>query len=147
MQHIVVGIDDPLGARELVEWTARFAIEFGADVTVVHAVHRSEAWLVAGVQLDATKYVRVVRSRVNREVVVPLRERGLHVDLRVDLGDPAHRLADSARRTHADLIVIGATPHRPWRELVAGDVEHRLDRLVEVPVVVVPLRRPVPAGR
>ncbi len=138
MNRIIVGIDDPDDAQDLVEWTAQFAGEVHCRVTVLHAVHRSEVWLVAGAQLDGNTYLRAARHRTELDVVAPLRERGVRVDLRVEIGDPAQSLASLARRTRADMIVIGATPHGAFRELFAGNVEHRLERLTGIPLVVVP---------
>ena len=141
MRRIVVGVDDPSESNELIDWAARLAAEFHAAITIVHAVHRSEGWVLASAQLDYVRYIRSARRRMYDDVVTPLRARGLAVDLRVELGDPAHRIAATARQTGAEVIVLGTTPHGPFRELVAGGVEHRLERLVEIPVVVVPNHR------
>jgi nucleotide-binding universal stress UspA family protein len=138
MNRIVVGVDDPDQSRDLVHWAARLATELHCPITVVHAVHRSEAWMLASVQLDYVKYIRSARRRLMNDVVTSLRACGLRVDLRVELGDPAHRIAAIARQTGADLILLGSTPHGLLRELVGGGVEHRLERLTQIPVVVVP---------
>ena len=139
MKRILLGVDDPVEARELVEWSARLATELHAGVTVVHAVHRSEMWFVAGVQLDCVRYMRAARDRVDTDVVAPLRNLGVPADLRVEPGDPAHRLAEIAHKTGAEMIVIGAG-HSALHDLIAGGVEHRLARLVDIPLVVVPTR-------
>jgi nucleotide-binding universal stress UspA family protein len=102
-------------------------------------------WVVAGMQLDCTQYVRDFRSRLIHDVVGPLKVRGIDTTLDVAVGDPARVLAEVARRSGAGLILIGATAHAPMREMLAGNVGHQLERIVHVPLVVVPASRPLAA--
>jgi nucleotide-binding universal stress UspA family protein len=138
MKHIIVGIKDPTTASELIAWTTYLAHALDARPIVVHAVQRSELWVVAGMQLDSTRYVRDVRRRIMHDIVRPLIAGGVDPTVCVTAGDPAHVLAAEAQRSAAGIILIGTTARAPVRDLIAGNVGHRLEHITHVPLVVVP---------
>jgi nucleotide-binding universal stress UspA family protein len=138
MKEIVVGLDEGADTRHLVDWAAQFAHDMGARITFVHGVPRAELWAVAGVMLDSAKHVTDLRHRLERTFVTPLRDRAMAVDLRVEIGDPAHKLIEHATRLHAELIIVGGAPHGGIRDLVGGHLAQRLEHLSRVPILVVP---------
>jgi nucleotide-binding universal stress UspA family protein len=138
MKRIVVGIKDPANAAELITWTAYLASSLDARPIIVHAVHRSEMWVVAGMQLDCTQYVRDFRRRLMHDVVGPLLERDVDATARIAVGEPARALAETARRENAGVILIGSSARAPMHEMLSGSVGHRLEHLIRVPLVVVP---------
>lgn len=141
MTRIVLGLDDDPFAADLVRWVARQPAEPATAVTVVHVVHRSEVWALASVMIDSSRYLHSVRRRFERCAIEPLHERGVHASLTMRLGDPAHELASVARAIGADEIVVGAGAHVRRHHLIGGDVPHRLEHLVAIPVTVVPHAR------
>jgi nucleotide-binding universal stress UspA family protein len=138
MKYIVVGIDDTAHTRHLLDWTARFAADLAAHVTLVHAVPRAELWAIAGAMLDSGKHLDELRRRFERDLVAPLRDRGVAVDLRVDIGDPADDLVETAKQLKAELIIVGSGPHGVVHEIVGGHLSHHLEQLSDVPILVVP---------
>jgi nucleotide-binding universal stress UspA family protein len=137
MRNIVIGLHDSPHTQELIDWTTQFAHEMNAHVTLVHVVQRTEVWTLSGAMLDSNRYLDSLREHFERRVAEPLRRRGVPVDLRVELGEPAQELADTAERVDAALIIIGAPSHGVLRELIEG-IGHRVERLASVPVVVLP---------
>lgn len=63
---------------------------------------------------------------------------------RVELGDPAERLAAAAREKDAALVVVGTRRRGPLRSALLGSVSRRLVDAWEPPVVVVPSGATVP---
>jgi nucleotide-binding universal stress UspA family protein len=138
VRYFVVGIDDAAQTRDLLEWTAEFAIDLDAHVTLVHAVPRAQLWAIAGAMLDSNHHLDQLRAQFERHLVGPLREKGVSVDLRVEVGNPAQVVVEHATRLRADLIVVGSGPRGIVHEIVGGHLSHQIERLSDVPVVVVP---------
>jgi nucleotide-binding universal stress UspA family protein len=137
-KRIVLGLDNNQHSAHLVTWTAAFSSAPGLCVSIVHVVHRSEVWLLASLMIDSNKYLRSLREHFEHEAVEPLRAHDLAADVTIRLGDPARELAAVARTKHADVIVVGAASH-PWaHHLMGRGVAERLERLVAIPVQVVP---------
>jgi nucleotide-binding universal stress UspA family protein len=63
---------------------------------------------------------------------------------RVELGDPAERLASTARDEDATLVVVGSPRSAPPRSALLGGVSRRLVRSCDRPVVIVPRGAAVP---
>jgi nucleotide-binding universal stress UspA family protein len=76
-------------------------------------------------------------------------ERGLGgVEQRIEVGDPAQRLAEVAAEERAALIFVGARMRRHrWTPSLRRDLSRELARLSPCPVLVVPPARNDPAGR
>jgi nucleotide-binding universal stress UspA family protein len=134
---VVLGIDDDDKVDPLVDRTAELALERHESVLVLHAVHRSEVWMLASLMIDSTRYLQARRRRLERRAITRLRDRGIDARIVVRLGEPAHQLARVAASCGADLIVIGSETHERKHHLVGGGVAQRLERLTAVPVEVV----------
>jgi nucleotide-binding universal stress UspA family protein len=86
----VRGRSGPQSAKTL-NWAATFAREFGAKLTLLHAMACGpEVQLAAGEEL--------------RELQV---SSGADADLLLETGEPAPAICDAAARLHVDVLVIG----------------------------------------
>jgi nucleotide-binding universal stress UspA family protein len=76
-------------------------------------------------------------------------ERGLGgMEQRIEVGDPAERLAEVAAEERAALIFVGAcTQRRRWKPGLRSDLSRELARMSPCPVVVVPPTPHDPARR
>ncbi len=116
------------------EWALRRAVllanQSGSRLTLVHAV-------------DARQSQRFIRAQVNRAYVQLLAnvDRALGpasaaVDIAVRAGSPLDVIADVAKESHADLVVLAAP--RPRRlDSIVGTTAERLLRAIGRPVLVV----------
>lgn len=138
VQPLLVGISDGPGDAETLDWSARYAGATGAPITVAHIVPRSVIWGMAAAQANSDTYIAERCEHFERELVRPLRLRGLHVDLRVELGDPAERLARICAEIDAELIVVGTRDHGALRDKLFRHFDKKLRDKTAVPVVVVP---------
>ena len=80
------------------------------------------------------------RARIAGQVR-ELQEAGLTAEFRtptVQLGGPAHAIADVADAVKADLIVVGSRGHSLISKIVLGSVPIRLLQVATCPVLVVP---------
>jgi nucleotide-binding universal stress UspA family protein len=76
--------------------------------------------------------------------VSALKADGLEADFevhQVQVSGPAHAIADAAKATQADLIILGSVGSGPLRGLLLGSVAHRLLQIAPCPVLVVPARK------
>jgi len=80
------------------------------------------------------------RARISAQVD-ELRDAGLTAEFRtpsVQLGGPAHAIAEVADSVKADLIVVGSRGHSLISKVVLGSVPIRLLQVARCPVLVVP---------
>jgi nucleotide-binding universal stress UspA family protein len=140
MKHVIVGLENPADARPLIDWVERFALDVPSAVTVVHVEPRVGLIVAASVQADTSKYLRELRRSFRRDVMARLQQHDIPAGFELRRGEPAHELAEAARKAHADFIVIGGARHTALHDVVFGGFERRLEHRVDVPIVVVPLR-------
>ena len=104
------------------------------------AVHCKEVYVGRGggwpVLADEDELLEKIRGQVEEA-----REEGLDVGLQITttaaLG-AAHKIADFARDTEADAIVVGTRGHSPVAGLLLGSLTQRLLHIAPCPVIAVP---------
>lgn len=117
--------------------TARSLAAPDAHLVVVHVVE-----LVGGkggiypLDVDEDEIRAGLEAQVSE-----MKTEGIEAELSVhyvQLGGPAHVIADEATRVGADLIVVGSRGRSAFTQLVVGSVPVRLLHLARCPVLVVP---------
>jgi nucleotide-binding universal stress UspA family protein len=148
MKRIVIGLEGRARDRQVVAWVADYATDDRASFIAVHAVPRATIWMLAGAQTNSDAYLNELRVSFDFDVLAPLHALDCSVRLEVRVGDPAHELAATAQRWLADAIVIGGGDHGVLHDVVFGNLERRLVRLSDVPVITIPChsRRPSISG-
>jgi nucleotide-binding universal stress UspA family protein len=71
-----------------------------------------------------------------------LRERGFHVEVVVERGDPAEVVTELAADRNIDVIVMGTRGHSKWRQLLLGSTAERIVEHAPCPVLTVHRREP-----
>jgi nucleotide-binding universal stress UspA family protein len=140
MKRIVVGLDGTPKDESVAQWVAHLADDLCAHVIAVHVVARATLWMIAGAQVDSSKYLEELRDHFEATALTPLRRADPFLAFHLDIGDPAHELAVIARRCDADLVAIGASSHSALHDVVFGGMERRLVHTIEIPVVAIPRR-------
>jgi nucleotide-binding universal stress UspA family protein len=139
---IVWANDGSEPAEKALPLVKQLAKEGGATVTIVHVVERVEGIGAVGVPHRADE--GEVQARL-RDLASELSGEGIETSLEIkgDVGTrPAHAVADVARSSRADLIVMGTRGHSPIGGLLVGSVTHRLLHIAPCPVLVVPAHPP-----
>jgi nucleotide-binding universal stress UspA family protein len=106
--NVLCGIDLPVHHEAALKTAADFASEFGAHLTLVHAlpVHG----IGPGHYMDADLRNRL--SEQAREQLAGLyRQLGIQAQVCVEAGDVARAMANAAQQHNADLMVIGRGRH------------------------------------
>lgn len=139
---IVVGVDGTDASEAAVAWAAAYATDAGAKVLALHAVPEPWLWGVAALQIDSDPLIATRRKLLLGRWTEPLRNAGVEISTQLHVGDPTAELLSAARRTDADLIVIGARRHSVLHDLAERGTAHKLPDRSEVPVVLVPAPPP-----
>lgn len=137
--HIVVGVDDPSRAEELLAEAFATAAARSARLTVIHAWKLLSPYddIIAS-RIDQTPWQEPVRTRLV-ELVRALQEEYPGVDAHVDIlhQQPAAALLDSTR--DADLLILGRRGHGAPLGFHLGVVARAMIRVAHCPVQITPL--------
>jgi nucleotide-binding universal stress UspA family protein len=124
MKAIVVGYDGSDAAKRALHRAVEFG-GTGATLTVVSAVHiLPAAGRRALSPLDPVE--REERKEELEEARSILAERGIEARLVEGHGDPAEVIAQEAKETGADLIVVGTRGHGPIERTLLGSVSTKV---------------------
>jgi nucleotide-binding universal stress UspA family protein len=133
MRNVVIALKSRREAARLTAMAAA-AVNGEATVSVVHVVE------------DGSQRARASADHAVAHAVDALRARGIaacgHVDAPGE-GGVAGRLAERARATGAELVVMGSRGLGHVGGLVAGSVSHTLVAGLDVPVLILPDAAPV----
>jgi len=104
-RNIVCAIDLGLHSRHVLCWAAAFAREFGAQLSIVHAIPSSSTRL-GGFYFDPDWRTQLTRTAVER-IGVLRQEMGIEASVAIEAGEPPVVVATAAETMRADLLVIG----------------------------------------
>jgi nucleotide-binding universal stress UspA family protein len=130
---LVAGIDDSDHAVTVARVADRLASQLGLNLTLVHVAHHEKTYLVGDKRLRIVERGSQLLRRVADQA--DLRER---VSLRLELGDTATELLDTANQLGAQAVVVGSRGRGQLRSGLLGSVSQRLATRATCPVVVVP---------
>ena len=137
-KSIVWANDGSEAALRALPFVKELAQAGGATVTLVHVVERIEGAGAVGLPRRADE--AEVQAEL-RGLVDQLTSDGVSatLEIRGDVGArPAHEVADIARSTDADLIVVGSRGLSSIGGLLVGSVTNRVLHIAPCPVLVVP---------
>ncbi len=137
-KRIVWATDGSKNADQALAVAKSMASEEAAELTVVHVVQKIATSGDTALGWYANE--EQVEAKVN-QIASELSESGLRASVRfvTHVGpQPAHEIADLARETGADLIVVGTRGHSALAGLLLGSVTQRLLHVAPCPVLVVP---------
>ena len=135
---IMWATDGTPNADHALPYAKALAQQNGARLVIAHVVERYAGHRVGGMAIHAD--APEVEEKL-KKLVGELSDDGFSTDLKIEshVGpQPAHQVADLARDTGADLIVVGTRGHGAVKGLVLGSVTQRLLQVAPCPVLVVP---------
>lgn len=136
---VVLG-NETLGSEALLDVVHQRS-QAGERVYLVVPASRVPRDAAQGLHSEHTRWhgehpdVSIARWRMQRTLEA-WRERGIEADGEVGARDPVRALRDALTRVEPTEVVVSSLPSRLSRWL-ARDVPHRIERVVDVPVVVV----------
>lgn len=142
--RILVPTDYSETAERALAWAILQARTFGAELLVVH-VRPSHVHLGAIGFADepAAGDAEQARTQLEAHVAASFSGSGLAVRTLVELGDPALKIREIARREQVSLIVMGTHGASRLEDLLFGSVTEKVVHHTGCPVLVVPPRSEV----
>jgi nucleotide-binding universal stress UspA family protein len=136
---VVCGVNESRGARHAARVAGALSEQLGLRLVLAHVV---DGFTVADGTVGDDESVTTTQARKGGKRLLDqvASEQRLHgADQRIEVGDPAERLAEIAAEERAALILVGARAQgRRWRPTLRSDLSRDLARVTSCPVLVVP---------
>lgn len=148
LRTIVVPIDFSPAAGDAKEWAIDLARRYGASLIVAHVVE-PVAWPVSpeGLMLAPADVLATTRRELDTSLAdacAAIQKSGIPAQAALLDGTPAAEIAALARRSDADLIVMGTHGRRGVSHALLGSVAEKVLRTAPCPVLTVRMRKPTP---
>jgi nucleotide-binding universal stress UspA family protein len=133
-RRILVAVENSGADRTILEHVAKLAQLTGAELLLIHV---ADGW--AARHFDQLKLRESEEMKSDRAYLDQLRgemeARGLKVETKLAMGDPATELIKAAEGQQVDLLAMSTHGHRFLSDLLHGATADRVRHLVKVPVL------------
>jgi universal stress protein A len=133
-RRILVAVENSGADRTIINHVSELAKLTGAELLLVHV---ADGW--AARNFDQLKLRESEEMRADRNYLEQLRSdlvgRGLTVDTRLAMGDPATELIKVSQEAGIDLIAMSTHGHRFVKDVLLGATADRVRHEVKVPVL------------
>ena len=133
-RRILVAVENSAADKTILGHVADLARLTGASLLLVHV---ADGW--AARNFDQLKLRESEEMKIDRDYLDRLRceleARGLTVDTRLAMGDPATELVKVSQEQGVDLIAMSTHGHRFVKDVLLGATADKVRHLVKVPVL------------
>ena len=140
IKHILVPVDGSPYAKKAIDFACDLARRYQTGLTLIHVMHRSGSSRVPPdlaqyaevehVQINEYNMLQAVADQILKTAQAQARKQQVSdVATVTEIGDPAHRIAEYAKTTGADLIVMGCRGLSDLGGLLLGSVSHKVSHL------------------
>ena len=133
-RRILVAVENSGADRTIINHVAELAKVTGAELLLVHVADGWAARNFDQLQLRESEEMQSDR-RYLEELRAELTARGLTVDTRLAMGDPATELIKVSQEQGVDLIAMSTHGHRFVKDVLLGATADRVRHVVKVPVL------------
>jgi nucleotide-binding universal stress UspA family protein len=133
-RRILVAVENSGADRTIIDHVSQLARVTGAELLLVHV---ADGW--AARNFDQLKLRESEEMKADRNYLEQLRTdlvgRGLTVETRLAMGDPATELIRVSQEVGVDLIAMSTHGHRFVKDVLLGATADRVRHEVKVPVL------------
>src|ERR1700716_2118855 len=133
-RRILVAVENSPADKTILAHVSELARLTGASLLLVHV---ADGW--AARNFDQLKLRESEEMKIDRDYLDRLRRelegRGLTVDTRLAMGDPATELVKVSEEHGVDLIAMSTHGHRFVKDVLLGATADKVRHLVKVPVL------------
>jgi nucleotide-binding universal stress UspA family protein len=133
-RRILVAIENSPADRTIVAHVSELARLTGASLLLVHVADGWAARNFDHLKLRESEEMKTDRDYLDR-LQAELESRGLSVETRLALGDPADELVKVSEEQGVDLIAMSTHGHRFVKDVLLGATADKVRHLVKVPVL------------
>ena len=133
-QRILVALENSTADRTILAHVAELAKLTGAELLLVHV---ADGW--AARNFDQLKLRESEEMKSDRAYLEQVRgdlvARGLTVNTKLAMGDPATELIKAAEEQRVDLIAMSTHGHRFLSDIIRGATADKVRHMVKIPVL------------
>jgi nucleotide-binding universal stress UspA family protein len=133
-RRILVAVENSAADRTILDHVADLAKLTGAELLLVHV---ADGW--AARNFDQLKLRESEEMKSDRAYLDGLQDdlatKGLTVQTKLAMGDPATELIRTADEQHVDLIAMSTHGHRFLADVLHGTTADRVRHMVKIPVL------------
>jgi nucleotide-binding universal stress UspA family protein len=133
-RRILVAVENSGADRTIIDHVSRLAKVTGAELLLVHVADGWAARNFDQLQLRESEEMRADRNYLE-QLRADLAARGLVVETRLAMGDPATELIRVSQDVGVDLIAMSTHGHRFVKDVLLGATADRVRHEVSVPVL------------
>ena len=136
-RKILVALENGPADKTLLPHVADLALRIGSELLLLHV---ADGW--AARNYDALKLAESDEIKTDRryldQMAVDLRGRGVRVDFKLAMGDPATEIVKMAKAEHCDLIAMTTHGHKFVGDMIHGSTIEPVRHNAPMPLLVVP---------
>lgn len=136
LSNILIPVDGSEHSKKALQLGCDLAKKYGAAVHLIHVTEspiREHTMALGGAALTLHASPDELREAGSRELEFAreyVTNHGIkEVTTEVEGGSPAHRIVESAKETHADMIVMGSRGLSDLAGLLVGSVSHKVTNM------------------
>ena len=133
-RRILVAVENSAADRTIIDHVSQLAKLTGAELLLVHVADGWAARNFDQLKLRESEEMKSDRDYLQR-VKTDLQGRGLKVETRLAMGDPATELIKVAQEHGVDLIAMSTHGHRFVKDILLGATADKVRHVVAVPVL------------
>jgi nucleotide-binding universal stress UspA family protein len=133
-RRILVAIENSPADRTILTHVSELARLTGAELLLVHVADGWAARNFNQLMLRESEEMKSDRAYLE-QVRADLEARGLKVETRLAMGDPATELIKVSEERGVDLIAMSTHGHRFFKDLLLGATADNVRHLVKMPVL------------
>ena len=133
-RRILVAVENSPADRTIVSHVSELARLTGASLLLVHVADGWAARNFDQLKLRESEEMKADRDYLDR-MRAELEGRGLKVETRLAMGDPADELVKVSEEQGVDLIAMSTHGHRFIKDVLLGATADKVRHLVKVPVL------------
>jgi nucleotide-binding universal stress UspA family protein len=141
-QKILVALENGPADKTLLPHVADLALRLGSQLLLLHV---ADGWVARN--YDALKLAESEEIRGDREyldaMTIDLRGRGVRVEFKLAMGDPATEIVKMAKAEHCDLIAMTTHGHKFVGDIVHGSTIEPVRHNSPMPLLVIPTSQAV----
>jgi nucleotide-binding universal stress UspA family protein len=143
-RRILVAVENSPADRTIVSHVSELARLTGASLLLVHVADGWAARNFDQLKLRESEEMKTDRDYLDR-LQAELEGRGLKVETRLAMGDPADELVKVSEEQGVDLIAMSTHGHRFVKDVLLGATADKVRHLVKVPVLLLRAQNPAPS--
>jgi nucleotide-binding universal stress UspA family protein len=144
-RRILVAVENSPADRTIVAHVSELARLTGASLLLVHVADGWAARNFDQLKLRESEEMKSDRGYLDR-LQAELEGRGLTVETRLAMGDPADELVKVSEEQGVDLIAMSTHGHRFVKDVLLGATADKVRHLVKVPVLLLRAQNPAPSS-